>query len=129
MITSIVILAILGFCISLYAYSVENNIKRNPDYKPACDLSNLVSCSAPAKSKYSNLFYFSNAIVGMLFYSCIALAAYFNSGLVLLVLAIGGSIASLFLAYILFFKIRALCLLCVSTYIINFLIFIFVVFS
>lgn len=122
MITSVLILAILGFCISLYTYLIENKIKNNPNYKPACDLSDRISCSAPIKSEYANLFYFSNAIIGMLFYVLIAALAYLNAEQLLFIAAIFGGLSSCVLAYLLFFKIKAVCILCVSLYIINILI-------
>ena len=122
MILSIFILALIGFCIALYDYIVEQKIKKTPDYKPACDLSDRISCSKPIKSEYGNLFLISNALVGMLFYALIAVLAWFNASMLLLITAIAGCLFSVFLAYILFFKIKSLCLVCISLYFINVLI-------
>lgn len=119
MITSIFVLAIIGFCISLYTYIVEEKIKREPDFKPVCDLSDRISCSAPMKSKYANLFYFSNAFVGMGYYLIIAIFAFFNLGTLLAIATVCGCLISAVLAYLLYFKIKALCILCTSLYIIN----------
>lgn len=122
MILSIFILAFIGFCIALYDYMVEQKIKKTPDYKPACDLSERISCSKPIKSEYGSLFLVSNAIVGMVFYALIAALAWFNASLLLLLVALAGCLFSVYLAYILFFKIKAFCLVCVSLYLINILI-------
>lgn len=122
----IIILAIIGFCISLYTYVLEKKVKENPAFKPVCDLSDRVSCTKPMKSPYANLFFFSNATVGMGYYVLIGLLAYFNMPQLLLIAAIGGVIVSCILAYILYVKIQSLCLLCTSLYIINALILFFV---
>ena len=57
----IVLLAVLGFGISLYTYITEQKVKLNPEYKPVCDLSDRISCSKPMKSQYANIFFLSNA--------------------------------------------------------------------
>lgn len=122
MIPFIMILATIGFSISLYAYWVENKIKNEPEYKPACDLSDQISCSKPMLSQYANIFYFSNALWGIIAYTVIFLLAYFNMIQPLLVVAICMCIVSIILGYLLYFKIKSLCIVCTSLYIVNFLI-------
>lgn len=129
MLISVIIVAIIGFCISLYTYVLEQKIKREPEYKPACDISDKISCTKPMKSEYANLFFFSNALVGMLYYILIIVLAAIHVSTPLLIAAIGGCIASLILAYLLYFKIKSLCLLCTSLYIINALILILTLMS
>lgn len=75
MIVSILVTALIGFCISLYIYLLEKKVKANPQYKPLCDLSDKISCTKPMKSAYASIFYFSNAIVALIFYSSVALLA------------------------------------------------------
>lgn len=118
-IISIIILAVLGFGISLYTYVVENKIKKDSNYKPACDLSDRISCSKPMLSPYGNIFFFSNAVAGMLYYILIGLLAYVQAVNLLLIATVGGFLFSLILAYLLYFKIKAICLLCTSLYIVN----------
>lgn len=118
----IIILAIIGFCISLYTYFIEQKIKTTPSYKPVCDLSDRVSCSKPIQSIYGNIFFISNALAGMLYYILIAALSWFHFDMLLLVAAIASCIFSLYLAYLLYFKIKSFCLLCTSLYFINFLI-------
>ncbi len=113
-------LAIVGFAISLYTYFIEQKIKIDTQYKPVCDLSDRISCSRPIKSEYSNIFFFSNAIAGMLFYALMFLLAWLGRINLLLISAIGSCIFSCILAYLLYFKVKAFCLLCTSLYIINF---------
>jgi vitamin-K-epoxide reductase (warfarin-sensitive) len=113
------VLAAIGFCISLYAYLTEKKIKEDPNYKAACDLSDTVSCTKPMKSEYANLFYFSNSFLAMLYYISIAVLSFLQLPLPLLIITIAGALFSCFLAYILYFKIKALCLVCTSLYVIN----------
>ena len=115
----IIILAIVGFSISLYTYITEQKVKENPDYKPFCDISDKISCTKPMQSQYANILNFSNAILGMLFYVLVSFLALFNFVNLLLLAAIGGFITTCVLAYLLFFKIKSLCILCTSLYIIN----------
>ncbi len=114
-----IILAVIGFSISLYAYMVERKIRKVPTYKPVCDISDWVSCTKPMKSPYSDLFFVSNALVGMIFYIVIAILAVLNAIALLLVASIVACTVSSALAYLLYFKIKALCILCTSLYIIN----------
>ncbi|HZW61468.1 MAG TPA: vitamin K epoxide reductase family protein [Candidatus Babeliales bacterium] len=113
------ILALLGFSISLYTYIIEKKITLNPQYKPVCDLSDRISCSKPIKSAYGSLFFVSNSLIGLVFYLLVALLAINDAINLILIAAIGATIASCILAYILYFKIKAICLLCTSLYIVN----------
>jgi vitamin-K-epoxide reductase (warfarin-sensitive) len=122
MITSLFVLAVLGFCISLYTYLLEKKVKKDPNYKPVCDISDKISCTKPMKSSYAALFYFSNAVIGMIFYAVIALLAFFEMHKLIALLAIAGFIASCILAYVLYSRIKSLCLLCTALYGINILI-------
>lgn len=123
--TSILTLAIIGFCISAYTYFIEKRIKEKPDYKPVCDLSDRISCTKPMKSPYANLFYVSNSVIGGAFYIMIAVLTLLNMNQVLLLAAVCGCIISAILAYILYFKIKSLCILCTTLYVINVLILLF----
>ena len=125
MINVIIILAIIGFCISLYAYFTESKIKEDPNYHPACDINDRISCSAPLKSEYSNIFYFSNALMGMVYYILVGVLAYFGLHRLVLVATAGGAFMSLILAYLLYFKIKSLCIVCTSLYIVNILLLLF----
>ncbi|MEX0940692.1 MAG: vitamin K epoxide reductase family protein [Candidatus Babeliales bacterium] len=120
----ILILAAIGFFISLYAYFIEKKIQHEPLYKPTCDISDKISCSKPILSKYGKLFYFSNSFIGMIFYIFIFIAAYLGYSTTVFYGSLVSVIISLILAYILYFKIQTLCILCTAIYIINALIFI-----
>lgn len=118
----LMILALIGFCLSLYAYYLEQKVKNDEQYKASCDINDRISCTKPILSPYSHFFYFSNAILGLIFYALIAVLAFFNLHALLLFLAIGGVVASCILGYLLFFEIKSFCLVCTSLYIVNILI-------
>jgi vitamin-K-epoxide reductase (warfarin-sensitive) len=105
----------------VYTYFLEKKVKEQPNYRPACDLSDRVSCTKPMKSQYGALFYVSNAIVGVAYYLMIIVLALLQNHSLLLFATATGVIVSAFLAYLLYFKIKSLCLLCTSLYIINIL--------
>lgn len=127
MFTPLIIVALIGFGISLYAYIIEQKIRSTPDYKPFCDINDKISCSKPLKSEYSNLFFVSNAIVGMAFYALTIVLSVLEAQKLLLVAAIASFIATCILAYILYVKIQSFCLVCTATYIVNIIILLLVI--
>jgi vitamin-K-epoxide reductase (warfarin-sensitive) len=120
--TIIILLAIIGFSVSLYAYKVEIRVKHDQEYRPACDISNRISCSKVAKSPYSTLFLISNSLLGLLYYFLIIALTVIHSYVLLFFLSLVGVLASIYLAYLLFFKIKVLCVLCTTVYAVNILI-------
>lgn len=119
MMTSIIIIALIGAAISVYACIVEQKIKNNPQYKPACDLSDVISCSKPMASPYSNMFIISNTYLGLAYYCAMILLAIMNYTVIAFYLALGGVAMSAVFAYLLYFKIKALCLVCTAIYAVN----------
>ncbi len=115
----IIILCVIGFAVSLYGFFIEEQLKKDPNYKPICDISDKASCSKPFKSSFSRMFGISNTIVGMLFYAAIAFFAWFGLYQLVLIGSAAACLVSLYLAYILYAKIRTLCLICTTTYLIN----------
>ncbi len=124
MIVHIMLLAALGLCVSIYTYLTEQRLKKDPTYKPVCDLSDRISCSKPMLSPYANLFFASNAVMGILFYTAMMILALIGSTKLVLLGALLSCCASAGLAYLLYVKIQAFCILCTSLYIINILMFI-----
>ncbi len=120
----IVLLSFLGFCVSLYAYSIVQNLKKDPSYKPVCNLSDRISCTKPLESPYGKLLGFSNSFLGLVYYPIMGLLAIFGNAISLLLVATGSLVITLYLAYLLFFKVKSLCLICLSIYAVNISIFI-----
>lgn len=120
MITPIIIVACIGLCISLYTYSVERAIQSDVHYKPACDISDRISCTKPMQSPYANMFFISNALVGVLYYVLIMALTLLHASTLLTMAASVACVCSLVFAYILYVKVEAFCILCTSVYVINF---------
>ncbi len=115
----IILLSFIGFCISLYAYFVDQNLKKDPNYQPVCNISDRISCTKPITSPYGKLLGFSNSYLGLVYYPILALLAIVGNDISLLVLATGSLLFTLYLAYILFTKIKSLCLICLTIYAVN----------
>ena len=117
-------IAIIGLLLSLYSYYVEIRIKKNHHYKALCDITDTVSCSKVVNSKYSKIFDgFSNSLAGVLFYIVIFFLSFYNLSYVLYLSAL-SIIASLYLGYVQYFKIKGICIVCSSVYIVNIILFI-----
>ena len=119
MLTGIVVISSIGFLVCVYGFFIKRNLKLDQDYKAVCDLSDKVSCTKTFLSPWGKLFGISTIYIGMVFYA--AMILFGLSGQVQLVFlgAVSACIASLFLAYILYAKIKTFCLVCVTTYVVN----------
>jgi protein-disulfide isomerase/uncharacterized membrane protein len=129
----VIFLAAAGIGICLYLYSLHvalllGEIKGGP----LCGTDGGLGCQSVASSPYNNLFGLPLAAWGALFYSAMVLLAlggvifWRDSGRVFLrwalCLALLGLAFDLYLSYIMFFRIQAVCWLCATTYAINFVI-------
>ena len=121
----IVIFAILGLLVSLYAFYITNRIKREKKYKPICDINENVSCKKALLSKYGSLFGISNSIIGIIFYTVILILVLFQQYHIIYLAAFLAFLASLVFAYLLITKVKSFCLVCIGIYIINFFLFVF----
>lgn len=115
----ICMIASIGLILCCYSLYIESRIAQDTSYKPACDLSNTISCSRPFLSPYSKLLGISNSYFGLIFYITIIILSIYNQIGLIFYLSISACIASAILAYILYFKIKSLCILCSSIYAIN----------
>ncbi|XP_020494540.1 vitamin K epoxide reductase complex subunit 1 [Labrus bergylta] len=129
-------LCVFGLCLSVYALYVEQSRERDPDYRAMCDLGESVSCSKVFTSRWGRGFglvqFFvdkdsllnqPNSLLGIIFYTLQMGLGMFVSkkAVVFLVFSSWVSVAgSLYLATILTFVLGDFCMVCVSTYIINF---------
>jgi len=129
----VIILAAAGLGICLYLYSLHvallmGEIKSGP----LCGADGGLGCQSVASGPYSSLLGLPLATWGAIFYSALALLGiggvifWRDSGRVFLrwafCLAVLGFAFDLYLAYTMVFRIQAVCWLCVSTYVINFVI-------
>lgn len=119
MLTKVMIIACIGLMLCLYSYTVEQKIKQDQSYKPFCNLSDRISCSKPIQSSYGALFGVSNSLVGIFFYLAILILAALNMKTTIVAAAFAACCASIVFAFILAFKVKAFCLICVSIYLVN----------
>lgn len=113
------VLIFLGLIASFYALSVNLRMKNDKKYKPLCDLNNKISCSKAFKSDKGRIFGLPNPVYGIIFYSFIVFLHTSGMFLIVKVAIIISVIASFYLAYVLFFRIRTICVVCISIYAIN----------
>ena len=118
MMISVIIIALIGLAISVYGITIEHKLQQDAQYKPACDISDTISCSRPFFSPYGKMFGISNSKISALYY-CLIIIAIMNMNSTALLVTSAGVAVSVVFAYILYFKIRSLCLICTSLYIIN----------
>lgn len=131
----IFILGIVGILVTLYAIGVERNARRN--FTSLCDINDRMSCSRVLTSEYSRMAKYAfnlgdnhplnvpNTYFGLLFYIAIVCYTCYPFTLIpfrefLLLMASMFSIMFCFyLAYVLKFVLHDVCIVCISTYIIN----------
>ncbi|CAF3257740.1 unnamed protein product [Rotaria sp. Silwood2] len=130
-----VLLGIIGLIASVYTFYVKKQHEKNPKYRALCDLGPNASCTRVLTSKYGTGFGItdalfgknskmnaSNGILGTIFYTLqiifglIPIPLFSKFALLSSILACLGS---LYLACILAFVLKDLCIVCVATYIIN----------
>jgi vitamin-K-epoxide reductase (warfarin-sensitive) len=124
MLLSVALISVVGFLICLYGFFIERKVKADQKYKAICDLSDHVSCTKTFLSPWGSLFGISNIQLGLVAYFVMFLVALIGKTCLAFLLATGFMIATIFFAYILFTKVKTFCLICVSTYIVNLILFI-----
>lgn len=124
MLLSVAIVSIIGFMVCLYGLFVEMKFKKNRNYKAVCDISDHISCTKTFSSPWGSIFGISNIQLGLVAYLIMFVVALIGKTCLAFLLATGFMITSIFFAYILFTKVKTFCLICVSTYVINLILFI-----
>ncbi|CAF3168716.1 unnamed protein product [Rotaria socialis] len=135
MIVNQVLLGIAGIIATIYTFYVKKQHDKNPKYKAMCDIGPNASCTRVLTSKYGTgfgivsvlfgknsklnmsngtlgcMFYVLQIIIGLIATPLLSKLAMFSSIL--------ACVGSLYLAFILAFVLKDLCLVCITTYIIN----------
>jgi uncharacterized membrane protein len=132
-----ILFVLLGFIVSGYTLHIEAMLVNVPGYEPSCDSSRLqMSCSKVFSSKYAKILsYWGLVTVGSAFdFSLPQLAiAYFSLALsapamirripstarFFRIVSYCAVAFNLYLAYILKFKLGEFCIVCVTNYVIN----------
>lgn len=132
-------LCCIGIVASLYAYYVETSKEHDHNFEASCDINEWISCSKVFTSKYGKGFglvadYFGedhflnqpNSLFGIIHYSGIILIGFLwpiDSLTYRLFVTFISNVMSIYLAYILVYILHDLCIVCVTTYIVNLLLF------
>ncbi|KAK7020295.1 Vitamin K epoxide reductase complex subunit 1-like protein 1 [Halocaridina rubra] len=132
-----IILCVIGVALSIYALYVEISKESDQNYRAMCDISESISCSRVFTSRYGRGFGIigsilgedhplnqPNSIPGIIFYSIVLIlgentsltAAKIQKSLLFI-----SNFMSLYLAYLLYYVLHDFCVVCVSTYVVNFL--------
>ena len=132
------LLSALGAALSAYALYVEIKAESEPDYKALCDIDDTISCSRVFNSRWGKGFGFvgpltglsdshwavqKNPVYGLVFYGLMALLCLCNVAFfarLQFYLSIAANLMSVYLGYVLYFELKGLCVVCVSTYVVNF---------
>jgi len=132
----LVLLCMLGCVVCFYALTVEFHKEANPDYEAMCDISEAMSCTKVLTSEYGKGFgilghfighdhplNLKNPFFGLTFYLIQLILSDMKGSRAYklqLFTAILANCGTLWLAYILYFVLHDFCVVCVSTYAINF---------
>eukprot|EP00088_Acartia_fossae_P024985 TRINITY_DN25810_c1_g1_i1.p1 TRINITY_DN25810_c1_g1~~TRINITY_DN25810_c1_g1_i1.p1 ORF type:complete len:185 (+),score=20.57 TRINITY_DN25810_c1_g1_i1:49-603(+) len=136
-----IVLSLTGIGLSGYALYIEHKASKDQDYEPLCDIDEDISCSAVFTSQYARGFglvakYLGedhplnepNAMFGVAFYTLMLLLSLLNYRFIAtlqVMLSFGACAMSCYLGYLLYFVIKSLCVVCVSTYVVNFFLLVF----
>nr|XP_057918668.1 vitamin K epoxide reductase complex subunit 1 [Doryrhamphus excisus] len=129
-------LGVFGLILSIYALHVELSREHDPEYRAMCDLGESVSCSKVFTSRWGRGFglvqFFvpkdsplnqPNSVLGLVFYTLqlgLGLSLSKKAALILVLSSWVSVAGSLYLAFILAFVLGDFCMVCVSTYAVNF---------
>ncbi|EDO35534.1 predicted protein [Nematostella vectensis] len=128
-------LCVAGVFLSAYALNVEVSKSNNKDYRAICDISEKISCSKVFSSKYGTGFGLvepifgkdstlnvPNSIFGIMFYTMVFLLGFSRSKLAAqlsVFSAVLSCLGSVYLGCILYFVLQDVCIICISTYVVN----------
>ncbi len=115
--------AILGVLLSAYLLYVDWKVRGHKEYKAVCDITDTASCTAVARSEYSHVFGLPNAVLGLLYYVLVGILAHFGLYALAFAVSVPAILMTAYLAYVSYFRIRKICLVCHATYLINLAIF------
>ncbi|XP_049419574.1 vitamin K epoxide reductase complex subunit 1 [Epinephelus fuscoguttatus] len=131
-----IFLCVFGLFLSVYALHVELSRESNPDYRAMCDLGESVSCSKVFTSRWGRGFGLvqlvvaedsplnqPNSVLGIIFYTLqmgLGLSLSKKAAMFLVFSSWVSVAGSIYLACILAFVLGDFCMVCVSTYVINF---------
>ncbi|XP_066433102.1 vitamin K epoxide reductase complex subunit 1-like protein 1 [Eleutherodactylus coqui] len=131
------LVCVLGIALSVYAYHVETSREKDATYRALCDINPSISCSKVFTSRWGrgfglvenilgaqSLLNQPNSVFGVVFYVLQIVLGFVGlvaAAVTLLVTSLVSIAGSLYLAYILFYILEDFCVICVTTYVLNFI--------
>ncbi|KAE8625006.1 hypothetical protein XENTR_v10006128 [Xenopus tropicalis] len=117
---------VLGIVLSIYAFHVEREKERDPGYKAICDFNEWGRGFGMLGSIFGkdSLLNQPNSVFGLVFYllqMLLGMTVSAVAALVLMTSSIVSVVGSVYLAYILYFVLKDFCVICVTTYLLNFI--------
>lgn len=113
-----VMLSLYGMQVHIYANTTDNNNKNKE--KQWCDINDRVSCSRAINSPYGKIIWnIPNPVLGVLYYTAVLISHRLDITILTKSIAVVGVLFSCFLGYILAFKIKTVCVICIAVYIVN----------
>jgi vitamin-K-epoxide reductase (warfarin-sensitive) len=119
------LISLIGLLISIYGFYVQRKKNKNSSYKAVCDINNKFNCSNSLTGEYSKHFGIPNTVYGMFFYTILFILSFLEFPLLIFGLSTIAFLGSFYLAYILYFKVKDVCLVCNAIYLTNLLLFVF----
>jgi len=135
-----IVFYLAGIALSGYAYFVEYQLENEPGYKAMCDIDESHSCTTVFNSTYGRGFGFvgklmgdenhpinvPNSLYGIIFYSTLGVLFLLGSNSRFLVsfqfyMLILANCMSVYLGYLLYAVLKTICVVCISTYGVNFM--------
>ncbi len=114
----------IGLLSSIYMWYIHVRHAANPEYESMCDITETVACTSVVTGEYGSLVVLPNSVYGMIYYVLIMVLASFGFLLTIFWISILGLIGSAYLAYLLYYKLRQVCIVCTLTYIVNIALFV-----
>ena len=125
--TALLALAAVGLGASAWSTYVHHALLTRPNYRSFCDVNGTVSCTQAYLSQYGSVWGVPVALGGVLFFTLILLVAGLggrrsapareNVPAYVFALSVPGLAVVLYLAWASAFRLQALCMLCVVTYV------------
>ncbi|XP_065335089.1 vitamin K epoxide reductase complex subunit 1-like protein 1 [Cloeon dipterum] len=130
-------LAAVGVVLCVYTYVVETKKELDSSYEAMCDINEHISCTKVFTSEYGkgfglvrliagedSAFNVPNPVYGLVMYSSIFLFSLSPTSLTLSLIQVCqcvlANIGSIYLGCILYFVLQDFCIVCVTTYVVNF---------
>lgn len=117
------VFALLGLAASLTAAFVHYRLLTTPDYQSFCDINTTWSCASAYMSQYGSYLGVPVALLGVVFFTAVSLllvADHRGSQSAMTLVALLSSVGlafTLYLAYATFFLLKAICIICLITYV------------